>query len=152
MQDQNPLPISSIDPVDGRSISAALAHRDMRGGLSGLIAVWLLSWHERRHAARVSDELLALYRNVAANHPDLATRELYQLVVMQRTGCNSGTADGILDCAEESFAEWPARRELTLCDVVHYLSVTEFLATHKGENWIHANMALVVTSHIPNSL
>ena len=52
----------------------------------------------------------------------------------------------------DSFAEWPARRELTICDVVHYLSMTEFLLAHEDENWIHTNLTLVVKSRIPKAL
>jgi len=123
-----------------------------QGGLRGVIASWLLPWHERRHAARASGELLALYFAVKADHPDWAGRELYKQVVMARSGCDSAAANMILGCAAESFAEWPARRELTLCDVVHYLSVTEFLAAHEGEQGIHSNIARVVTSRIPHQL
>lgn len=118
----------------------------------GLIAEWLLTWCERRHAARVSKELLALYRAITANHPDLPSRELYKLVVMQRTDCDSTAAKAILESAQESYADWPARRELTLCDVVHYLSATEFLAAHKGEQWIHSNLAQVIASCVPRNL
>lgn len=122
------------------------------GGLRGLIAEWLLIWRERHHAARASKELLALYRTVSANCPDLADRERYQRVVMQRTGCDSTAAKAILESARESYSDWPVRRELTLCDVVHYLSATEFLASHQGEHWIHSNMARVVALHIPHDL
>jgi hypothetical protein len=125
---------------------------DVRGGLRGVIAEWQLTWHERHHAARVSKKLLALYRAAAANHPDLPSRELYKLVVMQHTGCDSTTADAILESAQESYADWPARRELTLCDVVHYLSATEFLAAHESERWIHSNMAQVIALHVPQEL
>jgi|SRR5450755_1520692 len=101
---------------------------------------------------RASDDLLALYRTVKADHPDWVDRELYKLVVMARAGCDSTTANAILKCAEESFAEWPTRRELTLCDVVHYLSVTEFLVTHAGETGIHSDIARVVAAHVPHDL
>lgn len=138
-------PIGPREPVDGLD-------RETRGGLRGVIASWLLPWHERRHAARASDDLLALYRTVKADHPDWAGRQLYKLVVMTRTGCDSTAADAILNRAEESYAEWPTRRELTLCDVAHYLSVTEFLATHVGESGIHSNIARVVKARVPREL
>jgi hypothetical protein len=121
-------------------------------GLRGQIGLWFLARRERRHAARASDELLALYRTISADHPEMAERERFNLVVMIRTGCDSMAADAILECAEESFAEWPTRRELTLCDVVHYLSVTEFLSAHEGDGGIHSNIALVVTSRVPHDL
>lgn len=115
------------------SINAASPHKGTRNGLSGLIAVWLLIWCERHHAGRVS-------------------KELYKLVVMRRHGCDSTMAKAVLDRAQESYADWPVRRELTLCDIVHYLSVTEFLATHKSEHWMHSNLAHVVASRVPREL
>jgi YHS domain-containing protein len=126
--------------------------RRPRGGLRGLIAPRLLAWHERQHAARASREILALYRGVLADHPHLTGRDLYRKVVMARNGCDSAAADTILDCAQESFAVWPAPRELTLCDVVHYLSVAEFLAAHENEHWMHSDIEFVVSSHIPHDL
>jgi len=144
-------PVSNMKPAGSRESVEGLDHGS-RGGLRGVIASWLVPWHERRHAARASDDLLALYRTVKADHPGWTDRELYKLVVMARAGCDSTAADAILKCAEESFAEWPTRRELTLCDVVHYLSVTEFLATHLGETGIHSSIARVVKSHVPRDL
>src|SRR2546430_12945188 len=35
-----------------------------------------------------------------------------------------------LDEAEESYATWPILRALTFCDVVHFIAVSEFLASH----------------------
>ncbi len=61
-------------------------------------------------------------------------------------------ADAVLDRAEESFAIWPVRRELTLCDVVHYLAVAEFLEAHEDERWMHSNIKLVVASSVPSDL
>ena len=126
-------------------------HRPL-GRLRGLIAVWLLTRSERRHAEHASDELLALYRTVSADHPELSGRELYKRMVMARNGCDATAANNVLDCAEESFAAWPVSRELTLCDVVHYLSVAEFIETHGGEPWMHSNIKFVVTSRIPHNL
>ncbi len=126
--------------------------RLLHGGLRGLIASWFLAWSEGRHAARTSRELLALYRTVSADHPELANRDLYKLVVMARNSCDATTANEVLECAEESFAAWPSRRDLTLCDVVHYLAVNEFLALHDGKHWIHSDTSHLVASRIPHSL
>ena len=126
--------------------------RPPHGGLSRLIGSWLLPWRERHHAVRTSRELLALYRAVCAEHPDLTGRDLYKMVVMARNGCDSAAANEVLDCAEESFATWPVSRDLTFCDVVHYLSVSEFVATHEGDRWIHSDIEFVVASQIPHDL
>ncbi len=152
MQTRDPGSMASTDSAGAPSINSASEHGAAHGVLRGLFEEWMLAWQERRHTARVSKELLALYRLVAADHPGLVDRELFKLVVMKRNGCDSRAADSILESAEESFAQWPASCELTFCDVVHYLAVTEFLASHQREHWIHNNMALVVASHIPRDL
>lgn len=131
--------------------NAGLDYRP-RGGLIGQITMGFLAWRERRHTARASDEMLALYRVACANHPELSEIERYAWVVMKRTGCDETLANQILACTRDSFAEWPVRRELTFCDVVHYLSMTEFLLAHEDESWIHTNLALVVKSRIPKEL
>ena len=110
-------PVRQLVAGDSVTSSAELAHRPC-GGLRTLIATGFLVWSERRHAARASGELLALYRAASAIHPEFANRELYKLVVMTRTGCDATAASVILNCAQDSFAEWPVRRDLTLCDVV----------------------------------
>jgi hypothetical protein len=132
--------------------SGDVEQRLLRGGLRGMIESWLLSWREGRHATRTSRELLALYRSVSAEHPELASREQYKLMVMARNGCDAASANDVLECAEESFAAWPSRRNLTLCDVVHYLAVNEFLALHDGKHWIHSDTSHMVSSRIPHNL
>jgi len=119
------------------------------GGLREWIASRINSWLERRHAARASQEILAIYRAVVAEQPRLGDREHYKLVIMSRKGCDSQSADLILESAAESFAEWPVRRNVTLCDVVHYLSISEFLSSHRGEHWMHSDINHVVASCIP---
>lgn len=128
-----------------------LEHR-LRGGLRGLIESWRLAWREGRHVSRTSRELLALYRTVSAENPGLTNREIYKLVVMSRNSCDATIADAILQSAEESYARWPAKRELTLCDVVHYLTVSEFFILHKGENWTRSDTSRAVASRIPRNL
>ncbi|MEI8031376.1 MAG: hypothetical protein WCH35_16500 [Comamonadaceae bacterium] len=152
MQTKDSSSMALTDSAGARSINSAAQHGAVRGALRSLFEEWMLAWQERHHTARVSKELLALYRIVAADHPGLTDRELFKLVVMKRNGCDSRAAETILESAEESFAQWPASCELTFCDVVHYLSVTEFLASHQREHWIHNNMASVVASHVPRDL
>lgn len=126
--------------------------RAHRSGLRNLLASNFLAWREGRHAARTSRQLLKLYRSVGASHPELRGRDLYRQVVMARNGCDTDAADRILDNAERSFADWPTPRDLTLCDVVHYLSMSEFLAMHDGEHWMHVDIGRVVAASIPRDL
>lgn len=145
------VPVCQMNPAGSREPVEGLVHWSP-GGLCGVIASWLLPWLERHHAARASANLLALYRTVKADHPDWVDRELYKLVVMARAGRDSTAAAAILKCAEKRFADRPTRRASTLCDVVHYLSVTEFLSTHACEAGICSNIARAVATHIPRDL
>lgn len=145
-QDPTRMPLMGRLPID------AASPYGVRSGLRGQLAEWQLTWRERQYAARVCKELLALYRAAAADHPELARQQLYQRVVMQRSGCDSATAQAILESAQEGYADWPACHELTLCDLAHYLSATEFLAAHQGEQWIHSNLAPVIALHLPLEL
>lgn len=126
--------------------------RAHRSGLRSLLASNFLAWREGRHAASTSRQLLKLYRSVAARHPKLEGRDLYRQVVMERNHCAADAADLILDNAEQSFAGWPTPRDLTLCDVVHYLSMSEFLTMHDGEHWMHVDIGRVVAASIPRDL
>jgi hypothetical protein len=118
-------------------------------GLWGRISSWTLAWRERRHAARVSRELLALFYRVRSENPLATDRELYRALVMARSKCDREKAGMVLDSAAESFAGWPVQREVNLCDVVHYLSISEFLASHSGDHWMHSDMKRVIAAGIP---
>ena len=124
------------------------------GWFQRLVESWSRTRRERQHAVRTSNELLSLYRTVSAVHPDLSDREHLRLLVMARNGCDSTAANLVLDRTEESFAQWPVPRELTLCDLVHYLTVSEYFAAHIGEPWMSsdANINLIIKSHIPHGL
>jgi hypothetical protein len=126
--------------------------RQSQSGVLSLIAEKVLAWQERRFVAQASKELLALYQSISAIYPDWTRRKIYQLVVMRRTGCDSAAANLILDAAQESYARWPSSRELNLCDVAHYLSVTEFLASHPGMRGMHSSLTPVVASQVPSEL
>jgi hypothetical protein len=110
----------------------------------------LPSWRERRYATRISQELLSLYRIVAARHAGLPRREIYRKVVMARTG-DPDEARTILSWAKQSFASWPSERELTFIDVVHYLAVSEYLAT-SGRISTRVNMGRLIAGLIPEDL
>jgi YHS domain-containing protein len=145
-------PASLVVGNPGPHRSGLKREHQLHRGLRGMVESWLLARREGQHAEQTSRALLALYRAISAEHPELADREIYQRVVMARTGCDAKAAERVLDCAEESFAEWPTKRELTLCDVVHYLAVNEFLARHEGEDWMHTDIQNVVDSLVPPEL
>jgi hypothetical protein len=109
----------------------------------------LLAWRERRHAARISRELLETYRHATAAYPGLPRRALYLHIVIGYLACAPSAAADVLDGAEESFAAWPVQRPLTFQDVVHYLAVTECTTT---TGWTQGNLGSVVASIVPRHL
>ncbi|TMH79878.1 MAG: YHS domain-containing protein [Betaproteobacteria bacterium] len=118
-----------------------------RGLLAGLGP-----WRERRFARCVARELVELYRTVSARHPHLRGRDLYREIVIARKRIDPDSANALLDEAEESYATWPILRALTFCDVVHFIAVSEFLASHGDAAWIQADMRREVKSQIPRNL
>jgi hypothetical protein len=116
------------------------------------ILAGLFPWRERRYARDISRDLLKLYRIVSASHPDLRGRDLYRKIIIARTRADPDSAEALLNQAEESFAAWPTRRTLTFCDVVHFVAVSEFLASHGNSPWIYANMGREVAAQIPDNL
>jgi len=132
---------------DPATLAGRLPAKSWRNFLAGLFP-----WRERRFAKRVSRELLNLYRTESARHRGLRGRDLYRKIVIARTRADPGSADALLDQAEESYAAWPTRRALMFRDVVHFLAVSEFLTSHRDTPWIQSNMKRAVESQIPNNL
>jgi hypothetical protein len=128
-----------------------LEHR-VRGGLRGKIASLLFSWREGRRVTGICQKLLLLYREVSADHPELNGRELYRQLIMTRNKCDSASANEVLKHAEESFASWPVPRQLSLCDVVHYLTVCELVGSPEGDHRVHSNIEHLVVSCISKNL
>jgi YHS domain-containing protein len=118
-----------------------------RGLLAGLVP-----WRERRFARCVARRLVELYRTVSARHPRLRGRDLYREIVIAHKRIDPDSANALLDEAEESYATWPILRTLTFCDVVHFIAVSEFLASHGDAAWIQADMRREVKSQIPRNL
>ena len=118
------------------------------GSLYGLLA----RWSERRFAAACSRELLELYRAEAKLHPLLTEANLYRPVVESRGGVGAQHVEAILECAQQSFADWPVNRKLKFRDVVHCLIVTEYFETHPNASCIHADLRRVISKTIPREL
>ena len=148
-------PVRSAETGDGaRRVAAPVpssGERALPAKRSNLFSP-LAALRERHSATVCCRELLKLYHSVAAEHPGQDRSVLYRQVVMSRTGHDAAAANAVLRAAEESFASWPASRELNFRDVVHYLSVSEFLAAHPESRWLHADMRRIVQSAIPREL
>jgi YHS domain-containing protein len=129
--------------LDAQAISAL---GDTHGALS-----WLIAWRERRFAATCARQMLELHHDVVMRYPLLQGPDLYRRIVAQRVG-DDAAAQAVLQHAEQSFAIWPAERALNYRDVVHYLAVSEFVATHRDAHWVYADMKRIVESVIPQGL
>ena len=113
---------------------------------------WWLAWQERRFAAKRCKELLALHARVSEERPLLQPEARYREVVLRRVHCTEMQADELLECARDSYAEWPVRRALRLRDVAHFLVVCEYCATHEGAEWVLGALGDVVDHSIPRQL
>jgi len=112
---------------------------------------WLLAWREKRFAAACARSMLKQHRDLSTRYPELKGPSLYRRVVAARVGSDLA-AEAVLQHAEQSFAIWPVERALNFRDVVHYLAVSEFVATHSNTRWVLADMKRVVESLIPHNL
>ena len=143
--------LERIDHAFRLALDAPLRRGAPRGAW-GAIASGFLAWRESRFAARVCREMLRLHAQAAADHPELLGPSLYRRIVATRHDGNTVLADGILDRASRSFADWPASRALRFRDVVHYLVVVEFIASRHEARWIHVDLKRLVNKNIPVEL
>ena len=127
--------------------------------MRSLLEVWnefrqrlLVSRAERRYAKEASSQLLELYRQERRGRPELNPRALYQSIVAQRLGPQSGRAGEIVRRAEESFTDWPSNRELKFRDVVHYLVFDEYMRLANAREGTKTNMGVVVGRVIPDDI
>jgi transposase-like protein len=127
--------------------------RDEPGWTHKLFGPLFVGWQEKHFAARTSRELLKLYESVSAARPGLTKPQLYRHIVMARVGGTLAAADAVLARATESFATWPVERALTFRDVVHYLAVSDYLATNaEAAEWTRENLGRVVARLVPEHL
>jgi len=107
---------------------------------------------ERRYARQASQELLDLLRLEQLVHPERSGRVLYQAVVARRLGPNAVRAPEVIRHAEESFADWPAERDLKFRHVVHYLIFDEYTHRAATRAATRTNIGDVVARIIPKGL
>jgi hypothetical protein len=112
-----------------------------------------VAYAERRYAKEASEQLLVLFRRVQQEHSELKGRALYEAVIARRLGANPpNSAADIVRRAEESFADWPAEREVRFRDVVHYQIFSEYM--RQGEERVGSltNIGQAVARIIPDEL
>jgi len=143
---------SAMNSISPRQTEINPEHQNVFRGIRSHIASWMQARQERHYVVASCKELIALYLKISADHPKLGKRQLNKLLVMARNNCTEKDAYEVLKFAEESYAVWPVKRELTLCDVIHYLTVKEFTSKYGVEHSEHINFGPEIRSHIPSDL
>ena len=143
--------ISNLSMPEHSASASPPVHRWIEAGFENIL-VWSRKLDERKHAIQMSAEILKLYYSARSVHPSMNSMGLFKLIVMAQTACSDSEAENVLRSAQESFAEWPSSRELTLCDVVHYLSADQFQRLHPSQSGIYSDMAAIVQQHMPLEL
>jgi len=141
----------SHPPGSGQAGPAPIALRQRLVVLADEALAMLIAPRETLYAVQTSRDLLKLFWIVSASHPGLDRRDVYRKVVVARTGASAQDAESVLVRAEQSFATWPSERPLTFSDVVHYLAVSEFLASNSRIG-TRTNMGRVVAGRISGDL
>ena len=103
-------------------------------------------------AADCSRRLLTVHRVVAADHPHLSGRRLYEEVVAQFHHCDARTAQAVIRDAEQSYASWPVDRDLSFRDVVHFVAVSEIFAAHSATPWAESDIKRTIEALIPQDV
>jgi hypothetical protein len=112
----------------------------------------MAAWREHRFARKAGRGALARHRRLCVAHPDMHGRALYEAFVCERNALTASAAQVVLHRAEASFAAWPSERALIFRDVVCYLVISEYLASHPEHSGTAINMARVIASVIPREL
>ena len=119
---------------------------------SGFLARFFIGRRERKEAAKTAQEMLDIYRKIAGAYPTLKGNTLYRQVVVAYKGGGLPEADSVLRKAADSYAKWPIERPLVFRDVVHYVAVTDYLATNVSANWTQENIGRQVAKLVRESL
>lgn len=111
---------------------------------------------ERSKARRLCAAVLTLYRQIATELPQSLPGERYSLVMARYSGAAPGVVIRGMRLAAESFASWPAERELTLRDIAQYLALTDGLKNDIAVSGVRSHavdcMINTVASQIPADL
>jgi hypothetical protein len=114
------------------------------------LAATLEKWGDRRYARAESRRALRLFEATRRDCPDLAGPDLYAEVITRAAG-DAGLARRYVRRAEESFASWPAGREVRFRDVVSYVVYDARVVAAQRPS-TQADIYSVVAEVIPPSL
>lgn len=119
---------------------------------AGLFARFFVGRKERKAAAVTAREMLEIHRKISGAYPALKGNLLYRQVVVAYKGGGLPEADSVLRRAADSYARWPVERPLAFRDVVHYVAVTDYLATNVSANWTQENIGRQVARLVRDGL
>ena len=111
----------------------------------------LQPWADRRFARTESQRALLLYDQVHQERPDLQGHVLYEEIVRRCPGASSGCAVQIVRRAQDSFAAWPAARDVRFRDVVAYMVIDRLIVDRHRTN-TSAEVERVVSRLIPRAM
>ena len=108
---------------------------------------------ERRYAKKAAEELLELFRREQREHPELTGQALYEAMIARRLAPNPTISSvEIVKRAEESFADWPVQRDLTLRHVIHYQIFDEYMRQGEVHQGTRTNIGDTVARIVPEDL
>jgi len=112
----------------------------------------MAAWRELRFAKKAGRLARAHYHRLRKKRPELNGQALYQAFVCECNAIDESAAQAILQRAEDSFAAWPNNRDLIFRDVVQYLVISEYLASHPERGGTTVNMTRIIAQIIPGQL
>lgn len=133
--------------TDGASTEPRIPTSTSAGWLKEL---WQ-TWDDRRFARSECKKALVCFDQVRHERPGFARLELYRDVVTRCLGAEREQAIRIVRCAEQSYAAWPAGREVCFRDIVTYVLVEERLISKRRTD-DHADIEAIVAATIPSNL
>ena len=111
----------------------------------------LQPWADRRFARTESQRALRLYDQVHQERPDLQGHVLYEEIVRRCPGAASECAVQVVRRAEDSFAAWPAARDVRFRDVVAYMVIDRLIVDGHRTN-MSAEVERVISKVIPRGM
>jgi len=106
---------------------------------------------ERRHARRVTRDLLAWYYKVQTERPGLSRTTLYTEILARRNRLDEPGARAILRRAEQTF-DWHSDREIRFRDIALIVAFDEYQRSHATTTGSQTNLRRVVARLIPEAL
>ena len=88
---------------------------------------FLQPWADRRFARAESRRALSLYGQVHQERPDLQGHALYEEIVRRWPSASAECAVQVVRRAQDSFAAWPAARDVRFRDVVTYVVIDQLI-------------------------